>query len=91
VSEAQRKREAAPEFIPLRRQHSTVESAINALAVHGLDCCLDFGLDGFKRYVALAVVARNIERLGALLRQQEVERQRGPPYRRAALTVREGL
>ena len=37
----------------------------------------------FKRYVALAVVARNIQRLGALLRRQEAERQRGP-YRRAA-------
>ena len=48
-----------------------------------LDRCLAHGLDGFKRYVALAVVARNIQRLGALLRQQEAERQRGP-YQRAA-------
>ena len=83
LSEAQRAREAAPDFGRLRRQHAAVESAINALEVHGLDRCLDHGLDGFKRYVALAVVARNIQRLGALLRQQEAERQRGP-YRRAA-------
>jgi IS5 family transposase len=83
LSEAQREREAAPDFIRLRRQHSAVESAINALEVHGLDRCLDHGLDGFKRYVALAVMARNIQRLGALLRQQEAERARGP-YRRAA-------
>jgi len=62
---------------------AAVESAINALEVHGLDRCLDHGLAGFKRYVALAVVARNIQRLGALLRRQEAERQRGP-YRRAA-------
>jgi hypothetical protein len=82
-SEAQRECEAAPDFGRLRRQHAAVESAINALEVHGLDRCLDHGLDGFKRYVALAVVARNIQRLGALLRQQEAERQRGP-YRRAA-------
>ncbi len=82
-SEAQRERETAPDFIRLRRQHSAVESAINAREVHGLDRCLDHGLDGFKRYVALAVVARNIPRLGALLRQQEAERQRGP-YRRGA-------
>jgi transposase, IS5 family len=36
--------------------------------------------------VALAVVARNVQRLGALLRQQErekEERKRGP-YRKAA-------
>ena len=83
LSEAQREREAAPDFARLRRQHAAVESAINALEVHGLDRCLDHGLDGFKRYVALAVVARNTQRLGALLRQQEAERQRGP-YRRAA-------
>jgi hypothetical protein len=82
-SEAQRECEAAPDFGRLRRHHAAVESAINALEVHGLDRCLDHGLDGFKRYVALAVVARNIQRLGALLRQQEAERQRGP-YRRAA-------
>jgi len=82
-SEAQREREAAPDFIRLRRHHAAVESAINALEVHGLDRCLDHGLDGFKRYVALAGVARNIQRLGALLRQQEAERQRGS-YRRAA-------
>ncbi len=83
LSQAQRERENAPEFLHLRRQHSAVESAINALEAHGLDRCLDHGLDGFERYVALAVVARNIQRLGALLRQQDAERQRGP-YRRAA-------
>ncbi len=83
LSQTQRERERDPEFLHLRRQHSAVESAINALEAHGLDRCLDHGLDGFKRYVALAVVARNIQRLGALLRQQEAERQRGP-YRRAA-------
>jgi IS5 family transposase len=63
-----------------------VESAINALEVHGLDKCPDRGIEGFKRYVALAVVARNIQRLGALLRQQEREaeqRKRGP-YKKAA-------
>jgi len=71
-------RETEPEFIRLRHQHSAVESAINALEVHGLDCCPDHGIDGFKRYVALAVVARNIQRLGAVLREQEAKRRRGP-------------
>jgi len=33
--------------------------------------CPDHGIDGFKRYLALAVVARNLQRLGAVLRQQE--------------------
>jgi len=46
--------------IRLRHQHSAVESAINALEQHGLDQCPDHGITGFKRYVALAVLARNI-------------------------------
>lgn len=80
---ADQARESEPEFIRLRHQHSAVESAINALEVHGLDCCPDHGIDGFKRYVALAVVARNIQRLGAVLRDQEAKRRRGP-YKKAA-------
>ena len=61
-------------FIKARHAHSAVESAINALEVHGLDVCPDHGINGFKRYVALAVVARNIHRIGAILWQQEQER-----------------
>jgi hypothetical protein len=78
LSAADRERESAPEFVELRQQHSAVESASNALEVHGLDRCLDHGIAGFRRYVALAVVARNIQRLGAILRQQEAQRRRGP-------------
>jgi hypothetical protein len=65
--------ESAPEFVRARRAHSAVESAINGLEVHGLDVCLDHGIEGFKRYVAWAVLARNIHRIGAILWQQEVE------------------
>ena len=64
-------RESDPEFVHLRHQHSAVESAINALEQHGLDICLDHGVAGFKRYVALAVLARDIHRLGAVLMNQE--------------------
>jgi IS5 family transposase len=86
LSAADSAREHEPEFIHLRHRHSAVESAINALEVHGLDKCPDHGLDGFKCYVALAVVARNVQRLGAGLRRQEEEnekRKRGP-YKKAA-------
>ncbi len=86
LSQADKARESEPEFVNLRKQHSAVESAINALEVHGLDKCPDHGLNGFKRYIAMAVVARNIQRLGAVLRQQEQEaaqRKRGP-YKKAA-------
>lgn len=86
LSEADKGRESEPEFVRLRRQHSAVESAINALEAHGLDKCPDHGIHGFKRYVALAVVARNLQRLGAVLReqaQQQQKRRRGP-YQKAA-------
>jgi hypothetical protein len=86
LSQTDKTRESDPEFVVLRKQHSAVESAINALEVHGLDKCLDHGITGFKRYVAMAVVARNVQRLGAVLRQQEQEaadRKRGP-YKKAA-------
>jgi hypothetical protein len=63
-----------------------VESAINALEVHGLDKCPAHGIEGFKRYVALAVLARNIQRLGVVIQNIEREREkriRGP-YKKAA-------
>jgi hypothetical protein len=73
LSQADKARESYPEFANLRKQHSAVESAINALEIHGLDKCPDQSLHGFKRYIAMAVVARNIQRLVAVLRQQEKE------------------
>jgi hypothetical protein len=66
--------EQSEAFMKARHQHSAVESAINALEVHGLDRCLDHGIDGFRRYVAMAVVARNIHRIGAILWQQQQKR-----------------
>ena len=44
--------EKSDEFIRIRKNHSGVESAINALENHGLDRCPDHGIDGFKRYVS---------------------------------------
>jgi hemerythrin-like domain-containing protein len=82
-TQAAQARESAEPFVQARCQHAAVESAINALEVHGLDRCLDQGLEGFQRYVALAVTARNIQQVGVLLRKREAAaRQR--PFRRAA-------
>jgi hypothetical protein len=69
-------RQSSEAFKASRRKHSAVESGINALEVHGLDRCLDHGLDGFKRYVALAVVARNIQKLGAELQKNIQQREK---------------
>ena len=43
--------------------------------VHGLDQCPDHGLNGFMRYVALAVVGKNIDRLGAILIKKEQKQE----------------
>jgi hypothetical protein len=56
LSEAAQAVESEPEFARLRRQHAAVESAINALEVHGWDDCPDPGIGGFQRSVALAGV-----------------------------------
>ena len=66
LSQAARVIEYAEPFCKARRQHSAVESAINALEAHGLDYCPDYGIDKFKRYIGLAVVARNIQRIGVI-------------------------
>ena len=68
--------EQSEEFKESRRKHSAVESSINALENHGLDRCLDHGLHGFKRYVALSVLARNIQILGHLTQQKELKKHK---------------
>lgn len=74
-------------FRKARRKHSAVESAIHALEVHGLDQCPDHGIDGFKRYVALAIVSRNIQRIGAILQKREQRKIEKQKKRRTATMV----
>lgn len=74
LSKKEEERETGEAFVAARKAHSAVESGINALEVHGLDKCLDHGIDGFKRYVALAVVSRNIQKMGQIVRDAERER-----------------
>ena len=76
LSAKEKQIEHSEEFIESRRKHSAVESSINALENHGLDRCLDHGVHGFKRYVALSVLARNVQILGHLLQQKELNQQK---------------
>ena len=73
LDDPQRKHESSVKFKELRRTHAAVESGINALERHGLDRVLDYGLEGFERYVALSIVARNIQLLGRKLQEKELE------------------
>ena len=57
-------REHESGFIKLRNKHSAVESNINMLEHHGLDCCVDKGKPSLERYVALSVLAYNFHIIG---------------------------
>ena len=66
--------EASVKFHQSRRRHSGVESAIGALqSGNGLVRCRDGTEVGFERYVALAVLGRNLHTLGKLLIAREDE------------------
>ncbi|ETR67610.1 MAG: transposase IS4 family protein [Candidatus Magnetoglobus multicellularis str. Araruama] len=67
--------EKSDEFIRIRKKHSGVESAINALENHGLDRCPDHGIDGFKRYVSLGILARNIQKIGQIIQKKEQKKE----------------
>lgn len=55
-------------FKKMRRRHSGVEAAIGALqSGNGLDRCRDRSETGFRRYIALGILGRNIHVLGKIL------------------------
>ena len=61
-------REGAVEFRKARRWHAGIESAIHALGYgNGLALCRDKKQKGYKRYVALGVMGRNLQVLGTIL------------------------
>jgi len=75
LTDSDKKREWSESFKEKRRKHSAVESAINALENHGLGICRDDGLIGFKRYIAVAILARNIQLIGSILWRRELDMQ----------------
>lgn len=73
-NKAELEEETAKDFIRSKRKHSAVESAINGLENHGLDRCPDHGIIGFKRYVSLSVLARNLQIIGHHIQPKELKR-----------------
>lgn len=69
---AQEVEESEKDFVALRKKHAAVESNINELEQAGVNRVPDKGMKGFKRYVALGVLAYNLKRLGKLVIQQEI-------------------
>ena len=68
-------REGEKQFVARRRQHSAVESDSNALEHHGLNRCLDVGLEGYRRYVGYGVLAFNLHVIGRELLARECARR----------------
>jgi len=72
---AETARESGKQFRALRHQHSAVESEINSLEHHGLNRCLDVGLDGYLRYVGCGGMSYNLHVIGReLLRRKRRHR-----------------
>ena len=84
LSPARKAIESAEDFKLARRKHSAVESSINALENSGLDRCPDHGINGFKRYVALSVVARNLQSVGHIMQQKMRENRKNRKIKLAA-------
>lgn len=63
-NQEEQEREGQRNFRKLRHRHHAVESDINCLEHHGLNRCPDKGLDGYKRYVGLGVLAYNLHKIG---------------------------
>jgi hypothetical protein len=68
---AETQRESERKFVALRRAHSAVESDINSLEHHGLNRCLDVGLQGYLRYVGYGVMSYNLHQIGRELLARE--------------------
>lgn len=63
--------QSTPAYRASRRRHAGIESAIHALVWgNGLVRCPDKGLVGYRRYVALGIVGRNLQTLGTILLKQ---------------------
>ncbi len=61
---AETERESGKRFVALRQQHSAVESEINSLEHHGLNRCLDVGIEGYRRYVGCGEMSYNLHVIG---------------------------
>ena len=74
LSEARKEVEYSDDFIDACKKHSSIEASIACLINHGLDICPDHGIFGFKRYVGLAMVSRNIHHIGHIIQQRKLRK-----------------
>jgi hypothetical protein len=78
-SQEDRERESSSGFVNARKRHPGIESCIHALgAGNGLVICRDKKEKGYRRYVALGVLGRNLQVLGTILlkKAKKVQKQK---------------
>ena len=76
--------EEAPAFKRLKNKHNAVESNINELEKRGLNRCPDRTRANFNRYIALAVTAYNLHKIGKELLAQTKAKEKEIASRQAA-------
>jgi hypothetical protein len=70
-------REGAKTFGKIRKWHAGVESRIHALVSgNGMGVCRDKGVIEYERYIAAAVMGRNLQTLGTVLLAKEREKRK---------------
>ena len=85
---AEQAQQATVSFRRARQRHAGVESAIGALqAGNGLERSRDRSEVGFERYVALAVLGRNLHTLGKLLIAQDASQCEAARSKRARVAA----
>ena len=70
--------EESESFVKKKHHHSGVEGNINSLEQTGLDKCPDRGLERFKNYAALGVLAYNLRQLGKWINKVEKTKSSKP-------------
>ena len=76
LSQADKEREWSSKFLRARSRHAGIESCIHALGSgNGLALCRDKDKEGYQRYVALGIMARNLQVLGTILLAKAKKRQ----------------
>jgi len=85
VQGAEQEEQATVEFRRSRQRHPGIESAIGALqSGNGLGRCRDHSSAGYRRYVGLGVLGRNLSVLGKRLIQQEAPESEAASSKRKA-------
>lgn len=88
VQAVEQDRNAGVEFREARQRHPGIESAIGALqAGNGLERCVDRTEKGFKRYIGLAVLGRNLHVFGKLVIARQAPRSEAAHSKRQPLAA----